>query len=163
MSGAATIDGVQFARERGVATGTLGIERLPRLAAMGCERAALHYAVRGGRGAGGHLGLTVELTGPLELRCQRCLRPLTLELALATELELAPTQAAIDLAEDGVDRVLATKSMSIAELVEDEAILALPMVPMHERCEGSGAGDALARASPFEALARRKQGAGPKC
>jgi len=58
--------------------------------------------------------------------------------------------------------VLATKSMDVAALVEDEAILALPMVPLHERCETGVAPDASAEAGPFAPLAGlRRSNGGP--
>ena len=56
--------------------------------------------------------------------------------------------------------------MDVAELVEDEAILLLPMVPRHDRCAGAGflsAGEDVAtvevkKVSPFSVLASLKKG-----
>ncbi len=162
MSRAGTIDGLQFARGRDAVSGSIGIDALPRLAAMGCDAATLVYAVRGGEGGSGRPSLTIEISGRVRLVCQRCLGPLSFEMAALTELELAQTQAEIDAADDDVDRVLATKAMDVAALVEDEAILALPMVPLHERCETGRAEGAPTKASPFAALAGlRRSGGGP--
>jgi uncharacterized protein len=162
MSRAGTIDGLQFARGRDAVSGSIGLDDLPRLAAMGCDAATLAYVVRGGEGRGGRPSLTIEISGSARLVCQRCLGPLEFELVAQTELELAEAQAEIDAADDDVDRVLATKAMDIAALVEDEAILALPMVPLHERCETGVAEGAPTKASPFAALAGlRRTGGGP--
>jgi uncharacterized protein len=161
MSRAGTIDGLQFARDRDVVTGTLALIDLPRLAELGCQTAAVTYSVRGGENAEGHPSLVVEATGKLALRCQRCLEPLEVALDVASDLELATSEREIATADDGVDRVLATRSMGVAALVEDEVILALPMVPMHDRCEAGPTGDDGARSSPFAALAAlRKDGGG---
>ena len=161
MSRAGTIDGLQFARDREVVTGTLALTDLPRLAELGCDAAAVQYAVRGGDNAEGRPCLAVEATGTLSLRCQRCLEPLDFALDVATELELSTSEREIASAEDGVDRVFATRSMGVAALVEDEVILSLPMAPMHERCEVSPAGVDRAGSSPFAALAGlRKDGGG---
>lgn len=163
MSGGGTIDGRQFARDQGSLAGTLAIEALPRLAELGCEAAALHYEIRGCRHADGRMSLAISANGRVRLTCQRCLGALELPIALSSELELADTQEAIDAANDDVDRVLATKSMSVAQLVEDEAMLALPMVPVHDRCESGIAHGASAAESPFAALAHlRKDAAGPR-
>lgn len=135
MSRAGTIDGLQLARGRGSVAGAIGIADLPRLAAMGCDAATLAYNVRGGENGDGHPGLTIEISGEVRLVCQRCLGPLALPLAARSELRLAASAAEIDAAEDDVERVVATKAMDVAALVEDEVILALPMVPAHERCD----------------------------
>jgi uncharacterized protein len=163
MSRAGTIDGRRFAAERGALTGTLAISDLPRLAEMGCTAAALAYAVRGGADPEGQGTLEVEASGALELTCQRCLGAVEVPLATASVLELADSQAEIDAADDEQDRVLASKAMDVAALVEDEVILALPMVPMHARCEATVAPAGPGEASPFAALAGLKEGgAGPR-
>jgi uncharacterized protein len=163
MSRAGTIDGPRFAMEREVLGGALAIRDLPRLAEMGCEAAALQYTVRGGGNADGRATLAVEVGGQLRLTCQRCLGPLELPVAATSTLELADSQAEIDAADDERDRVLASKSMDVAAIVEDEVILALPMVPMHASCEPALADAGPENRSPFAALAGlQESGAGPR-
>jgi uncharacterized protein len=163
MSRAGTIDGPRFALGHEVITGALTIADLPRLAEMGCEAATLKYAVRGGESADGHAALAVEVSGQLRLTCQRCLGVLDFPLAATSTLELAGSESEIDAAEDERDRVLASKSMDVAALVEDEAILALPMVPMHAGCEAAFADAGRESSSPFAALAGlQESGAGPR-
>ncbi len=160
MSRAGTLDGLQFARGRDRVSGSIGSDALPRLAAMGCEAGTLAYRVCGGENGGGHLSLTIEISGELRLVCQRCLGPLAFPVAARSELQLAETESEIEAAEDDTDRVLATKAMDVAALVEDEALLALPMAPLHERCETGMAPGAAVKAAPFAALAglRRANG-----
>jgi uncharacterized protein len=160
MSRAGTIDGLQFARDRDVVTGTLALTDLPRLAELGCLAATVAYVLRGGENAEGHPSLQVEATGRIELRCQRCLEPLDFALETVSELELSTSEREIAAAEDGVDRVFATRSMRVPALVEDEVILALPMVPMHERCEAAPSSGDRAASSPFGALAKLRKGGG---
>lgn len=163
MSRAGTIDGPRFAKVREAVTGTLAIRDLPRLAEMGCEAATLQYAVRGGEDADGRAALTVEVSGVVRLACQRCLDALELPVSVASVLELADSEAEIDAAEDERDRVLASRSMDVAALIEDEVILALPMIPMHASCETAVAREAGDRRSPFAALAGlQESGAGPR-
>jgi uncharacterized protein len=160
MSRAGTIDGPQFARDRGAVSGTLGIDALPRLAESGCEAATIRYTVRGGANAEGRPCLAVEASGTLRLACQRCLGALEFPVELAVELELAASEREIAAAEDEVDRVLATRSMDVAALVEDEVLLDLPIAPMHERCEAATGQHDSSRASPFDALAGLRKGGG---
>ncbi|HET7199726.1 MAG TPA: DUF177 domain-containing protein [Burkholderiales bacterium] len=75
------------------------------------------------------------MRGSIDLLCQRCLEPLRLPLAIDAELQLAGSPREILEADDEIDRVLASRHMSIGELVEDEVMLALPMAPRHETCE----------------------------
>jgi uncharacterized protein len=66
--------------------------------------------------------------------CQRCLGPLQVPVEIDAELQLAESLREISEADDEVDRVLASRHMDVGQLVEDEVILALPMVPRHEEC-----------------------------
>src|SRR5262245_5060569 len=158
MSRAGTVDGLAFARGREEVSGSMGIDDLPRLADSRCEGMTLQYTLRGGESAKGRPSLTLAITGRVRLVCQRCLEPLEIPLATTSELELAETQAEIDAADDAIDRVLATRAMAIADLVEDEVILALPMVPMHEHCETSITKADPAVATAFAALAGFRKG-----
>lgn len=160
MSRAGTIDGPQFARDGGVATGALDIGALPRLAASGCSSADLRYRVSGGANAQGRPSLVVEATGPVALVCQRCLGALEFAVDVGVELELAGSAREIAAADDDVDRVLAARSMDVAALVEDEVLLALPMAPMHDRCETGAEARAAQPAGPFAALAGLRRGGG---
>lgn len=163
MSRAGTIDGLQFARDRDAVSGQLEIGAFPRLAESGCQSATIRYTVRGGDNPEGHPCLAVEAAGMLRLTCQRCLETLDLPVELSVELELATSERAIATAEDDVDRVLATRAMDVAALVEDEVLLALPIAPMHEQCEpaASRAGAESTETSRFAALADwRKRGGG---
>lgn len=104
------------------------------------------------------------------MRCQRCLEPLTVDLSGSTELELSKALAEIEQADDEIDRVLAGHAMNVAAMVEDEAILALPMVPRHEHCVAADAVDLAGAAeapqtkvnSPFSVLAALKKKGGRK-
>ena len=160
MSEGGVIDGLEFARAGATLAGTLELADLPRLAELDCRGARIDYTIRGGATARGRPALHVEAMGMLELPCQRCLEPVELPLTVASELELADSQQAIDRADDEVDRVLATRSMAVAALVEDEVILALPMVPRHARCPArlEDSDSDGGQASPFAALAALRTG-----
>jgi len=138
MSQAEVIDGLQFARAALERRGSVGMERLPRLAQLRCSTEGLEYRLRGGQAGNGKPCLRLSVVGSLGLVCQRCLDPIQVPIVLDTELQLAENAREISDADDEIDRVIASRHMDIAWLVEDEVILALPMVPRHEECEPSG-------------------------
>ncbi len=158
MSQGGVIDGLAFARAGATLAGALELADLPRLSELGCSTAQIRYTIRGGATTQARPALQVEASGGVEIACQRCLETLAVPVAVRTELELAASQEAIDLTDDDVDRVLASRSMAVATLVEDEVILALPMVPMHAQCPVRVDGLADERASPFAALAALRTG-----
>lgn len=100
------------------------------------------------------------------LACQRCLEPLRQPLRVDRVLRFVPGEdEAARLDEEGEEDVLAlTRSLDLQELVEDELILELPVVPRHDRCPvelgrppaGHGAAAADAAPHPFAALAALK-------
>ena len=134
MSQAEVIDGLQFARGALEQRGVVGMERLPRLAQLQCSTEGLEYHLRGGRAGNGKPCLRLSVRGSVELHCQRCLDPIQVPIAIDAELQLAESPREISEADDEIDRVLASRNMSVGWLVEDEVILTLPMVPRHEEC-----------------------------
>ncbi len=102
--------------------------------------------------------------------CQRCLQPVALPLRVDRRfLFVDGEEQAAALDADAEEDVLALpRSLDLHELVEDELLLALPLVPRHEACpqplpmtvpSGEGAeDDAQAPAHPFAALAALKAG-----
>jgi uncharacterized protein len=149
----AAIDGLAFARNAAVLKGRLGMESLPRLAQSGCLGSVLDFVLTGEINERGKPGLTLAVEGSVRLECQRCLGSLELPLHLEAQLEFAPSEAEIMAAADDIERVVASREMSVAALVEDEVLLALPMVPKHEQCSAAAGLGANATPSAFQAFA----------
>jgi DUF177 domain-containing protein len=158
MSQAGVIDGLQFARGAQAVRGVLGTEQLPRLAQLQGETEGLAFGLRGGMRDDGKPCLWISVSGELRLVCQRCLGPLVFPLSIEAELVLTEDAREIEEAEDEVDRVLASRAMNVAQLVEDEILLAMPMVPRHDRCSVEAPAVRETNASPFSVLTelRRK-------
>jgi uncharacterized protein len=74
------------------------------------------------------------------LVCQRCLMPMPVPLTVAFRLGLVHTEAqAMNLPKKYDPLLIENKELVIAEWVEDELILALPLIPLHadlQQCEG---------------------------
>jgi uncharacterized protein len=114
--------------------------------------------------------LQLEAIATVRLSCQRCLQPFAQELVIDRGFLFVPgEEEAARLDEDSEEDVLAVpRSLDLESLIEDELILALPIVPRHGRCpeplvatdsvQARAEADGLAPAHPFAALAGFKPG-----
>jgi uncharacterized protein len=135
---------------------------LPPAAADGVDWQAAGERRRQGAGES-HAWLRLTLSAQVNLTCQRCLGPVETPLAVERWFHfVAGEQQAAALDAESEDDVLASaRSLDLHELAEDELLLALPLVPRHERCpqplpmEAVGAPQEPAP-SPFAALAALK-------
>lgn len=139
----ARVDSVAFARARQSLAGVCPIADLPRLLAAGADPVGeLQWEVSGSPGRDDQSRLReyldVHLRFAPTMACGRCLGPVLCEpLQVATRYRLAASerQAEIeDQAENAIDVVAHHHAFDLAALVEDEAILALPMFVAHDRC-----------------------------
>jgi uncharacterized protein len=82
------------------------------------------------------LWLTLDVETTAWLTCQRCLQPYQEPLALHRRLRFVHGEAQAEaLDAESEDDVLALpRSLDLRELVEDELLLALPLVPRHGVC-----------------------------
>lgn len=130
-------------------------------------RAEMRPAATGGAPAP-WLHLQAQTTLPVT--CQRCLGPVPTSLVVDRWFRFVADEAtAAALDDDCEEDLLALEPRpSLYELLEDELLMALPLVPMHEECpvpvvmqagdvKGGGAEDAPARPNPFADLARLKK------
>jgi len=93
--------------------------------------------------------------------CQRCLQPFSEALVVDRALRFVDGEARAEaLDADSEDDVLAlVPALDLRTLVEDELLLAWPIVPRHEQCAAPGYradDDAEPSANPFSALASLK-------
>ena len=96
-----------------------------------------HAERRPVRGAPPELWLHLQAQAEVLRTCQRCLQPVALPLQVRRSFLFAATEAqaeAWDAERDDADVLVLTKSLDLQELVEDELLLALPLVPRHEQC-----------------------------
>jgi len=106
-----------------------------------------------------HLGAQARLV----LVCQRCLAPVTLHLSLSRDFRfVADEQTAAAEDEDSEEDVLVTSPrFDLLGLLEDELLMALPLVPMHDACSlptGRAAASAADRAAADASAQQRAPG-----
>jgi uncharacterized protein len=129
------------------------------------KSASLHWSLQGGADSLNHPQLILSVSGAIELMCQRCMTPLKFAVESESVLILAKTDERADeidalLADDTVDVIVASKTLNIMELIEDEALLAMPLAPKHDICPDNASLDDLMgtkKASPFAVLKGLKQ------
>lgn len=110
--------------------------------------------------------LHVTAKAAVPLTCQRCLNPVLTELEVARDFRfVADEETAIAEDEDAPEDVLVlTPNLDVLSLVEDEFLMELPLVPMHQSCVGeqvptSAEEEAILKATkpnPFAVLASLK-------
>lgn len=163
------LDVAAFARGAGRLEGETPVADLLRLAdevvASDAPLAPVRWQLRGEqRSAAGAtptpwLHLSARVTLPLV--CQRCLAPVAMPLALERAFRFAPDEATAAAEDEAAEEdVLALgDGLDLLALLEDELLMALPLVPRHDSCPqpltvaGAGLADAPPP-HPFAELAR---------
>jgi uncharacterized protein len=110
--------------------------------------------------------LHLEATAHVPLTCQRCLGSVSLALRLNQDFRFVADEAtALAQDEESQEDVLVlSRDFDVLALVEDELLMALPIVPMHEACtheraltsEDEGDDFSDEKPHPFAALASLK-------
>lgn len=132
-----------FARSGAALEGTVPLADLPRLRAQSAveplETAAQFRATGSERfDTTGRPQIWLHLRGScrLTLECQRCLRPAEVDLEFERDFRFVANEAlaAVEDDESEEDVLVFERQFNLRELVEDELVMAIPLVPMHPSC-----------------------------
>lgn len=151
-------------------SGQWAASELPRWHAMqtpaaGAAAAPVLWNARGEQRRAGavqpQIWLHLHVTTLAWPTCQRCLQPFSQTLEIERALRFVASEAEAEaLDADSEDDVLALEpAFDLRTLVEDELLLAWPIVPRHEQCSAPqhhAGDDGRAAAVPFAALAALK-------
>jgi uncharacterized protein len=154
-----SIDVFRMARSGASLDGELDLARMPRLAASLMRHdGRLAFGCQGRIDSRGRPAMQLTLRARLPLCCDRCARELDFALSVqrtfyfvASEAELA----AIEIDDAPEEALLGSAHFDLAGLIEDEAILQLPISPRHDGCallEEAAALGAPRPANPFAQL-----------
>jgi uncharacterized protein len=86
--------------------------------------------------------LHLSVHGTVPLQCQRCLEPFDFSVQSESTFVLAKDEQSAERIEamweddDTVDVIVGSKIFDVLALIEDEVLLAIPLSPKHDRCEG---------------------------
>lgn len=155
MSAGTTLVDVRFCSQDERLGGETAVSSLPRLLeTVASQDGVIRFEVAATR-VDGKPAARIRVSGQVTLGCQRCLLPFVFEIAAERSVVFADPPADPDDEGEDVDFVGADARLEAMELVEEEALLCLPMVPRHPPGECPGdplAATAGSRPSPFAVL-----------
>ncbi len=124
--------------------------------------------LRAGSGADGDIWLHLQAKTSIPLTCQRCMGAVETPIEVEQWYRFVASED-IAMAEDDQseeDLLVMAPQFDLLEVLEDELLMALPLVPMHEQCPVApvlGAGDIedvperAEKPNPFAVLAQLKK------
>jgi uncharacterized protein len=140
------IDTTEFTRTGERLSGRCPIARLGRMSDMLTdEEGELEWSLQGERsrradgGADAHLALA--FSGVVRMGCVRCLEPVEVTIQDRRHFKLVPTESVAereDAQTDDFDLLVSSPHFEVLDLLEDEAIMALPLAPSHAVCARPG-------------------------
>ncbi|MDP4299830.1 YceD family protein [Leptothrix discophora] len=167
-----------FAESGETLTGAIALQDLERIAAQlhgdlaGEVRWEASGQIHQRTGAPEEVWVDLRIETEVPLECQRCLDTVSIPVEIDRPfLFAADEKSAAELdAESDEDVLVLSRAFDLVALIEDEVLLALPIVPRHETCpkpvpvtfeaDVADAEDAEARPNPFAKLAVLKKSGG---
>jgi uncharacterized protein len=158
------IDNLAFSKKHERIEGDIFALSLSRLSEMlhvdsdvDQSESTIHYLLKGNVDSVGRHYLHLEINASLLVDCQRCLSKMPINLSLVFNYLISEQALGeVDISEldedDDFDLQPASVSMNVAELIEDELLMAMPISPTHsENCsvEKMQSGE---RPNPFAVL-----------
>lgn len=132
-----TIEPVGLAEAGRSFRGKIAVSSLSRLIPLlSSSEGALAVTLDFGRDERDIRTLTGTISGQVNLVCQRCLDTIRFPLDIHFRLGIVTSEAEIDRLPDGYEPLLvACEPLLTTEVVEDEVLLAIPAIPLHEGAE----------------------------
>lgn len=134
---------LNFAKASARLEGAVALQSMERLQAESLENLApeqVHFSAQGALvdDAAGVPEPWVHLQGNavLKVTCQRCLAPMDLDVAFERDFRFVASEALAEVEDEESDEdvLVLSREFNLLELVEDELIMAMSPVPMHEVC-----------------------------
>lgn len=120
-------------------------------------------------GEAAQVWLHLQADATLPMTCQRCLAPVDVALHVQNQFRFVASeeQAAAEDDEAEEDVLVLERDFDLRALIEDELLMAMPLVPRHDACPGEVRlaaadpdfqGEAEAKPNPFAVLKQLKKG-----
>ena len=159
------IDPFEFCRKGESLKGSASLSELNRLAAVCADHTGeLAWEVSGAFNKCNQAELSLGVSGTINLMCQRCLSPLVFDIDSETTVLVAKTEEQADEMEetlgneDSVEVIVTDGKINVLDLIEDEALLSLPLSSKHEICPDSSMDELKNNIpSPFSVLGKLKK------
>ena len=164
----ARVDALRSCQQRLTYRGAVPLAGMGRLATQMVDASGAAEAVwQFGMDEQGRKTLQGEVTASVSMSCQRCLGPIRVPVRSEVSLALVwDDEQAAQLPRQLEPIVLESNELDLHELVEDELLLSVPLVPLHPEgeCEQPEskivqvAEDGVRKPNPFQVLAALKSG-----
>jgi uncharacterized protein len=134
---------LNFAKASAQLEGAVPLESMERLrteSLEGSHTAPVHFSALGALvdDAAGVPEPWVHLQGDavLKVTCQRCLAPMDLHVAFERDFRFVASEALAEVEDEESDEdvLVLSREFDLLQLVEDELLMAVAPVPMHETC-----------------------------
>ena len=154
------IDAFEFCRTNSTREGVTPVAEMTRLSKECADTSGdITWKAEGGSSKHGFPQLRLSVAGKVRLVCQRCMSPFEYAMDSSTVLMLGKDDEQADeieeiIDDESIDVIVGARSMNLMDLIEDEALLALPQAPKHEVCPDASLLDKAksAKESPFATL-----------
>lgn len=95
--------------------------------------------IRPEAGGPGQIWLHLSVHASFPMECQRCLTPVDVPLDVERSFRFVADEATAEALDEECDEDLLalSREFDLRELIEDELLMALPVVPRHEECPTS--------------------------
>jgi len=133
------VDARKIFKQADTVSGTVPVALLPRIQqVLVSDQADIRVELKFLQDDSKQCLITGQLTASLEIRCQRCLEPMRLELQDPLHLAWVRTQAEAERLDDELDPWISDDyKLELAPLLEEQLMLCMPIVSYHprERCQ----------------------------
>lgn len=163
-------------RQEEVESGEAPLAGLSRCREITSEGGTFAYEVRFFEGQGVHpLQAEIRISAPLQLECSRCMEPVVQTVSVASRVTFVFSDEQAEHVETETEPVVLGREgrIRLVDLLEDEILMAVPLMPVHEEaCSDLASGRAYESGridesaseegseNPFAALAALKKGPG---
>ncbi|MDY6941755.1 MAG: YceD family protein [Pseudomonadota bacterium] len=116
-----------------VLSGGYAISELPRVKTMVCDTVGdVQFELKFGRNDTGRSEIRGFIRSSVTMTCQRCLEPVVVRVERPITLQCVSNEADLSqVARESEPLLLDDEYLTLADLIEDEMILALPNFPRH--------------------------------
>ena len=155
------IDPLALADTQRQFTGSLPLAKMSRLRDMLLSREGNARLELSFRKEGRVAAVLGRVEAELELQCQCCLSPLRWPVSNEVRLGIVRSLEEANLLPESFEPLLLeAETIPLVDIIQDELLLAIPVIPQHVQCEGLLAGDGnpgKPRENPFAVLADFKK------
>ncbi len=150
------INNLEFAKNTDAISHDIKVDSCLRLSEFithdASQASSIHYTLKGSESQFHLPSLALSIKAKLSVLCQRCLKPMWLDIDLAFQYVVADKEPLPFEGDEEVDWVESAREMNVNNLVEDELLIAMPLGPLHTHACTPLVKESLQKPNPFAVL-----------